>query len=130
MDILNAISIKQVFADASDVIGVIQPSVALLQTGAIDPSSGKLTGVITLLNSILKLVFIVGGIWAFFNFIIAGYGFMSAGGEPKNITKAWDRIWQSFMGLVFLVGSFLLAAIAGILLFHDPTAILQPSLGK
>lgn len=111
-----------------DIIGVIKPTVGILNTPAID-ASGKLTGVITLMNSVLKLAFIVGGIWALLNFIIAGYGFMSAGGESKEITKAWDRIWQSFMGLLFIVGSFLLAAVAGIILFKDPTAILQPTLG-
>lgn len=119
----------KVFAQsADDIIGKIQPTVGILTQPAID-ASGKLTGVITLMNSVLKLAFIVGGIWALLNFIIAGYGFMSAGGESKEITKAWDRIWQSFMGLLFIVGSFLLAAIAGIILFKDPTAILQPTLG-
>lgn len=110
-----------------DVIGKIKPSIELLQTEAV--KDGKLVGPVILMNSVLKIVFIIAGLWAFINFIIAGYGFMSAGGESKNISKAWDRIWQSFIGLLFIVGSFLLAAIAGVLLFHDPTAILQPTLG-
>lgn len=129
MNIINFLHIPQVLAqNADDPIGTINITTGILKEKAID-ASGNLVGVLTLLNSILKLAFIVAGIWAFFNFIIAGYGFMSAGGEPKNITKAWDRIWQSFMGLLFIVGSFLLAAIAGLLLFHNATAILQPSLG-
>lgn len=127
MNVFNLFHVKQVFAD--DPIGVIKPTVGILQQAAIDPATGQLTGILVLFNNILKIMFIVGGIWTFLNFIIAGYGFLSAGGESKNITKAWDRIWQSFMGLLFIVGSFLLAAIAGILLFHDPTAILQPTLG-
>lgn len=123
----NFFHIPQVFAD--DPIGKISPAISgIFSKPAID-DTGKLIGIILLLNNILKLVFVVAGIWAFFNFIIAGYGFLSAGGEPKNITKSWDRIWQSFMGLLFIVGSFLLAAIAGMLLFHDPSAILQPTLG-
>jgi hypothetical protein len=53
---------------------------------------------------------------------------MTAGGDPKNFSKAWDRIWQTLMGLMVIVASFLLAAIIGILFFKNPTAILQPTL--
>ncbi len=133
MNILHFIEVKQAFAQSADeidkIIGKVRPSIGILKDDAIN-ASGKLTGVMTLLNSLLKVVFVIGGLWAFFNFIIAGYGFLSAGGDSKNIAKAWDRIWQSFVGLLFIVGSFLLAAIAGALLFHDATAILQPTLGK
>lgn len=131
MNIFDIFQIKQVFAQSADqVIGTINVTTGILKEKAIDPSTGKLLGVMILLNSLLKIIFVIAGLWAFFNFIIAGYGFLSAGGDSKNISKAWDRIWQSFVGLLFIVGSFLLAAIAGTLLFHDATAILQPTLGK
>ncbi len=91
-------------------------------------SAGKFTGIMVFLNSILKLVFIVAGLFAFINIILAGYQFMTAGGDPKAVGKAWEKIWQSFLGLLIVVSSFLLAAIIGILLFKDPTAILQPKL--
>lgn len=91
-------------------------------------STGKFTGIMVFLNSILKLVFIVAGLFAFINIILAGYQFMTAGGDAKAVGKAWEKIWQSFLGLLIVVSSFLLAAIIGILLFKDPTAILQPKL--
>ncbi len=127
MNVFSLFHIRQVFA-VEDPIGTINVTTGILKDKAID-ASGKLVGVMTLLNSILKVIFVIGGLWAFFNFIIAGYGFLSAGGDAKNMAKAWDRIWQSFIGLLFIVASFLLAAIAGILLFHDATAILNPTLG-
>ena len=96
---------------------------------AINASTGKLEGVIAFFNSGLKLVFIVAGLYAFVNVIVAGFGFMTAGGDPKNFQKAWDRIWQTLMGLFIIMVSFLLAAIIGILFFQSPTALLQPSLG-
>lgn len=115
-------------AKPEDIIGTVNTSVGILKEKAIDTDTGQLLGVMTLMNSILKVIFVIGGLWAFINFIIAGYGFISAGGDSKAMGKSWERIWQSFMGLLFIVGSFLLAAIAGVLLFHDATAILQPKL--
>ncbi|MBI4991035.1 hypothetical protein HZB96_02980 [Candidatus Gottesmanbacteria bacterium] len=108
-----------------DPIGKISPP-AFIQSG-ID-ASGKLTGIMVFLNSILRLVFIAAGLWGFLNLIIAGYQFMSAGGDAKAVGKAWERIWQSLLGLLVIVASFLIAAIIGILFFKDATAILQPKL--
>ena len=91
-------------------------------------ASGELTGLITFLNAFLRLVFIAAGLFALFNIIIAGFDFIGAGGDPKNIAKAWEKIWQSALGLLIIVASFLLAAIIGVLFFGSPTAILQPTL--
>jgi hypothetical protein len=85
-------------------------------------------GLIVFLNNILKLVVVIAGLFAFFNVIIAGYQFMTAMGDPKGITSAWNKIWQSLVGLVLVAGSFVLAAIFGWLLFGDATAILQPKI--
>lgn len=111
----------------TDPIGKISPP-PFINLPGIDQVTGQLIGPISLLNSLLKLVFIVAGLWAFLNLILAGFGFISAGGDPKNFTKAWEKIWQTFVGLLIIVASFLLAAIIGILFFKDPTAVLQPKL--
>jgi hypothetical protein len=108
-----------------DPIGKVSPP-PFIQSG-ID-ASGKFTGILVFLNSLLKLLFIAAGLWGFLNLIFAGYQFMTAGGDPKAVGKAWERIWQSLLGLLIIVASFLIAAIMGILLFKDPTAILQPKL--
>ena len=85
-------------------------------------------GLIPFLNNIIRLLISIAGIYAFFNLIIAGYGFMSAGGDPKAVSNAWARIWKSLIGLVIIVGSFVLAGIFGYLLFDDATAILRPKI--
>ncbi|MBM3283701.1 hypothetical protein FJY90_05675 [Candidatus Gottesmanbacteria bacterium] len=121
------LTLNSLLAACDPVIGCVSPPPFI--TSGIDPSSGQLTGIMVFLNSLLRLVFIIAGLFGFLNLIIAGFQFMSAGGDPKNIGKAWEKIWQSFLGLLLIVGSFLLAAIIGILLFKDPFAILRPSLG-
>lgn len=85
-------------------------------------------GLIVLFNNILRLVFLIGGIYVFVNMIMAGYQYMNAGGDPKQIEAAWSKIWQSIMGLTIMVVSFILAAIIGFLLFGDPAFIFKPKL--
>lgn len=120
------LNLTSFLAQATDPIGRILPPNT---TPGVDPQTGQLTGIVIFLNSILKLIFIAAGLWAFFNFIIAGFGFMTAGGDAKKVSSSWDRIWQSLIGLIIIVSSFLVAAIVGMLLFGNPGAILTPTLG-
>lgn len=107
-----------------DPIGQISP---IINTPGVT-STGELTGIVILINTALRIIFIVAGIYAFFNIVIAGLSFIGAGGDPKKVAQAWEKIWQSFLGLVIIVSSFILAAIVGIILFGDPTYILNPKL--
>lgn len=90
--------------------------------------TGEGGGLIGFFNNIIRLLIVIGGLWAFLNLILAGYGFLGAGDDPKKMEAAWQKIWQSMMGLLFILGSFILAAIFGYLLFGDPTAILKPKI--
>jgi hypothetical protein len=111
-----------VYAACDPIIGCVTPPSSIK---TLFDSNYKLVGLIAFMNTILKFVFIVAGLYAFFNIIIAGFGFMTAGGDPKQFTKAWDRIWQTLLGLFIIVISFLFAALMGLILFGDPTALLQ-----
>lgn len=86
------------------------------------------SGLTVFFTNILRLAFLIAGIWAFLNFILAGYSFLSASGDPKKITAAWEKIWLSVVGLIIIVGSFVLAAIVGFLVFGDPLYILRPQI--
>ncbi|MGB9706517.1 MAG: hypothetical protein ACPLXP_00370 [Microgenomates group bacterium] len=109
-----------------DIIGKITPPepFATKYGGAL----GEQGGLIRFFNNIIRLLIVGGGIWAFINLILAGYGFLGAGDDPKKMEAAWQKIWQSMLGLLFILGSFVLAAIFGFLLFGDPTAILKPKI--
>jgi len=109
-----------------DVIGGITPPPPF--QGGAGQYGGYQTGLIAFFNNIVRLLIVIGGIWAFINLILAGYGFLSAGDDPKKMEAAWKKIWQSMLGLLFILGSFVLAVIFGHLLFGDPTAILQPKI--
>lgn len=109
-------------SDVTDIIGTIQnPQLA---------PYGDLTngGLVLFVTNLIRLAFVGAGIYALLNFIMAGYGFMSAGGDSKKIGEAWSKIWQTLMGLVFIVGSFALAALFGHLIFGDASFILHPKI--
>lgn len=110
-----------------DAIGKVSPPPGIWATPIVD-STGKLTGLIGLSNTLLKLVFIVAGLYALINIILAGFAFMSAGGDSKGVAKAWEKIYMTLLGLTVIVCSFLLAAIIGILLFGNAMAILNPTI--
>lgn len=87
-------------------------------------------GLIGFLSAILQLLIVIGGIWTLLNIILAGYKFLGAAGKPDEISQAWAKIWQSLLGLLFIAGAFVLAAIIGQIIFGDPTAILNPKVYK
>lgn len=108
--------------------GTLNPPVAGMNA-AIDPTTGKLTGLLDFMNNILRLVFVAAGLWVFVNLLMAGFQFINAGGDSEAVATAWAKIYQSFIGLVIIVASFLIAALIGIVMFGNPMAILNPSLG-
>lgn len=81
-------------------------------------------GLFQIAQNLLLFVIVMGGLFTFWNIIQAGFMFLSAGSEAKNITKAWDKIWQSIIGLLIMAGSFILAGVFGWLIFGDVTALL------
>lgn len=113
------------------VFGQINNPLKVLAPLAVDPrytdQLGAGAGLFILFNNLIKLSIVAAGIFAFINIIMAGYGFL-ASVEPKEINKAWSRIWNAMMGLVFIAGSFVLAAIFGWIIFKDPQALLVPKL--
>ena len=105
---------------AQNPFGTVQapPGVQPLQQGGL----GKF------LNNMMLLLIAGAGIYALFNFILAGYSFLSANGDSKKVEAAWAKIWQSVLGLVVAAGAFVLAAIFGRIIFGSWGALLNPQL--
>jgi hypothetical protein len=84
------------------------------------------SGLFFLLGNLIKVAIIGASLYTLMNFLLAGFSFLGAGGEPKNIAKAWEKIWLSVVGLLVTAGSLLLAAIFGLLIFGDWSILIQP----
>jgi hypothetical protein len=59
---------------------------------------------------------IIAGIWFIFQFIIAAYGFMAAGGDQQKMANATKKITSSLIGLVVVVVSYAVMSLLGTLL--------------
>jgi hypothetical protein len=75
------------------------------------------SGLTVIVSNLVRFAIVIAGVYTLFNLIIAGYGYLSAGGDPKAVQKAQERIWRSFVGLAITAGSFVVAAIIGFLFF-------------
>lgn len=87
--------------------------------------SGSLLGLRNFLQNIVLTIIALAGAYAFINLVLAGLSFMSAGGSPEKIAQAWAKIWQTLLGLFIAAASFVIAGIAGQLIFGNPAALLQ-----
>ncbi|MBU1127008.1 hypothetical protein KKF11_01570 [Patescibacteria group bacterium] len=126
---LSFLFLKNSFVFAQgDFIGNITPPPVFGKYAATAEIGSQAGGLMILLNNVLRLVIVLAGLFAFFNILIAGFGFLGASGDPKKVEAAWAKIWQSMLGLLIILGSFVLAAIFGWLLFGDATAIMSPKL--
>lgn len=113
---------NNLIAQAQKGIGEVKAPQALEKFGDVDTGIGKL------LNTILQAMVVGAGIYALFNFVLAGYSFLSAGDDPKKVELAWAKIWQTALGLAFAAGAFVLAAIFGYIIFGDVNFILNPQI--
>jgi len=112
---------KALAEEPNDVIGKITPPPGIKQS----LTEG---GLVNFLNAIFRVIIIAGGVYSLINFMFAGFQFISAGGDSKQIEQAWGKIWQSLVGLLILAGSFVLAAIFGKIIFGDYGAIISPKI--
>lgn len=79
-------------------------------------------------SSILSLLTTLAGIFVMVNFIIAGYGYLAANGNPQQIANAGNKILQSLIGLIIIAAAYIIAAIIGFVFFNDPGFLIKPML--
>jgi len=85
-------------------------------------------GIGSLIQIVVGVLIVGAGIYSLFNFVLAGYAFLSAGDDPKKVTGAWSKIWQTALGLGVAAAAFVLAAIFGQLIFGQWDFILNPTI--
>lgn len=108
---------------ASSVFGKINAPEAIDKYGALGGSGPGLAGFI---SNMIIFVTVVGGLWALFNIILAGFTLVNSGGDSKKVGEMSNKITMTFLGLLVMVAAPLLAALIGQFLMGDPTFFLKP----
>jgi len=81
------------------------------------PSS--VLGIEKLVSSVIGFITVIGGVLFLLMFIIGSYNWITAAGKPDKLEEARNRINQSVIGLLILVGSVVIVTLIGFLLGID-----------
>lgn len=115
---------RNLIAAAGDIFGevTVPQGVAEYNTAA-----GGI-GLLIFISRIVQLVFVVGGLVVVYNFISAGFIYLTSEGDSKAHEKVKNQVTYSVIGLVMLVLSFGFAGLLGALFFQDATFFLDPTI--
>lgn len=81
-----------------------------------------------LISNIITLATIIAGLMVLFNFILAGYSFLTAGGDPKKVQQSLNKIWQSLVGLIIIIAAVAISSIIGKIFFDNASFFLKPTI--
>lgn len=113
---------------ASNPFGTIDEPPGVRQYNDLARASGGEIGLLIFMNRLITVVTVVAGIWVLFNIVLAGFNYVTSSGDTGAHKKARDNITMSILGLVFIVASYTIMAIVGLLLFNDPAYFLNPTI--
>lgn len=91
-------------------------------------ASGADIGIIFFISNMLKVFAVVMGVWAVFNITLAGYIYLSSGGDAGAHEKVRTQVTNTIIGLLLIVMSYTIAGLIGFIFFGDATFILNPTL--
>lgn len=78
-----------------------------------------------IISRIIGVMTIVAGLWFIFQFIIGGYSYMTAGGDPQKMGQATQKITSALIGLLVIVAAYAIISLLGALLGFE---ILNPQI--
>lgn len=107
-----------------DIIGQVSPPPGV---AAYDTAAGGV-GLFLFISTLIRLATIVAGIWVLFNFILAGYTYITAQGNSKANEDVKNQLTYSVIGIVVIVVSYIAVGLLGLLFFGRADFFLQPEI--
>ena len=83
-------------------------------------------GIFLFIDSLITIFTVVAGLWVMFNFLLAGFTYITGAGDSGSHQKVRDRITMSVIGLVLMVSAYTIIGILGLLFFGEASYFLNP----
>lgn len=112
------------------IVGDIIPPQGVARYNLSVSQGGGSIGILLFISNVLKFFAVICGLLVFFNILYAGYGYIVGAGKTDVHAKVRERLTWSLLGLLLLVAAYLIAALIGLLIFGNPTFLLNPDLTK
>lgn len=88
---------------------------------------GENIGLLIFISRGITVFTIVAGLYVLFNFVTAGFSYITAG-ESKANQQVREKLTNSVIGLVIIVASYTVIGILSLILFGNPAYILNPEI--
>lgn len=121
------LKIDQVKADDT-IFGTIEAPAGVDKFNADAGEDANNMGLLLFVSNVIKLISIVGGIFVLFNFVFAGFTYITANGDSSAYSKIGEKLSLSVTGLILIVASYTIAGIIGLIIFGDATYIINPQI--
>lgn len=108
-----------------DIIGKITAPQGVEQINAQTEVKGGI-GIVIFMANVIRLITVVAGIWTMFNFVLAGWGYLTTEGSKAH-EQATSKMINSAIGLIIIAASYTIAGLIGLLIFGRADFILKPT---
>lgn len=126
---LSLLLISRQFVLAQEsVFGPIEAPVGVSDLNEQAGDAGSNIGLLIFISNMIKFASIVAGIWVMFNFITAGFTYVTSGGDSGETSKIGMKLTSSVTGLLLIVASYTIIGIISLLIFGNATYILNPEI--
>ena len=115
-------------APGDELFGQIEAPQGVAQFNEQAGEGANNIGLLIFISNLIKFASVVAGIWVLFNFITAGFTYVTASGDKGAYDKIGSKLTLSVTGLVLIVGAYTIAGILGLIIFGDPTYIINPDI--
>lgn len=82
----------------------------LLSPNDVTPATTKLAAV---LSAVIGIITICAGFWFLLQILIAGFSYITAGGDKNKIQESQHKITNALIGMIIVIGAYALTALLG-----------------
>lgn len=114
---------------AADIIGKVEPPEGVRQYNKMVGGSGpEAIGIFIFISNMIKVATVVAGLIVFYNFLMAGFNYITADGDANSMKKVMEEIKMSVIGIILIVTAYAITAVISLALFGDANFILNPTI--